>query len=96
MHLKHLKGDLKLQQDADYVRNSEIKQSNIIFNSIMSFENINFSYKNNLNKIILKNLNIEIKKNEITGIFGHSGSGKTTCLNLILGFFKTNLWKNFN
>ena len=82
------KGDLKLHQDADYVGNSEIKQSNIIFNSIMSFENINFSYKNNLNKIILKNLNIEIKKNEITGIFGHSGSGKTTCLNLILGFLK--------
>ena len=23
-----------------------------------------------------------------TGIFGHSGSGKTTCLNLILGFLK--------
>lgn len=84
------KGDLKLHQetDLDHVGNPETKQSNIIFNSVMNFENINFSYKNSLRKKILKNLNIEIKKNEITGIFGHSGSGKTTCLNLILGFLK--------
>ena len=84
------KGDLKLHQetDIDRVGNSETKKSNIIFNSVMNFENINFSYKNSLSKKILKNLNIEIKKNEITGIFGHSGSGKTTCLNLILGFLK--------
>jgi len=39
-------------------------------------------------KIVLDNLNLEIKKGEIFGIIGMSGSGKTTLLNTIIGFLE--------
>ena len=50
----------------------------------LKLENLSFSYPNS-DKIILDNINLEIKKGEIIGIFGESGSGKTTLINIILG-----------
>ena len=49
-------------------------------------KNLNFSYKNS--EQILKNVNFHIKKGEIVGIIGSSGSGKSTILNLLLRFYK--------
>ena len=40
--------------------------------------------------MILANVNIEIKKNEIIGVVGDSGSGKSTFLNLLLYLLKPN------
>ncbi len=37
-------------------------------------------------RIILDNVNLNVKKGEILGIIGSSGSGKTTLLNIIIGF----------
>ena len=45
--------------------------------------NIKIEEKFYLNNLILKNINIEFKKNEIVSIIGPSGCGKTTLLNLI-------------
>lgn len=39
-------------------------------------------------KVILKNININLKKGEITGIVGKNGQGKTTLLKCILGNLK--------
>ena len=50
------------------------------------FKNVYFEYEKD--KSVIKNLNIEIKRNEIIGISGPSGTGKTTILNLILGLIK--------
>ena len=63
-----------------------ILNKNIIFelNDKISFNNISFSYSTS--KQTLKNINFNIKKNTIFGIKGKSGSGKTTCLNLLSGF----------
>jgi ABC-2 type transport system ATP-binding protein len=51
-------------------------------------------------KIILKNVNLDIKKGEIFGIIGMSGSGKTTFLNNLIGFLEPEegdvLYKNKN
>jgi len=44
---------------------------------------MSFSYNNNIE--ILKNINLDIKKNETIGIKGHSGAGKSTLLNIICG-----------
>lgn len=59
------------------------------FKDSIVFSNVNFSYPNS-NKMILTNVNIEIKKNEIIGIVGDSGSGKSTFLNLFLYLLKPN------
>lgn len=64
--------------------------SNIITNkTILNFEkielkNIFFKYQNNEN-YILKDLNFEIKKKQIVGIKGNSGSGKSTFINCLTG-----------
>ena len=41
------------------------------------------------------NLNINLKKNNIYGIYGESGSGKSSLLNILSGFIKPNKGKIF-
>ena len=48
----------------------------------ISIENVSFSYGNNA---VLKNINLEIKKNETVAFVGESGSGKTTLVNILSG-----------
>ena len=49
--------------------------------------NLSFKY-NNSSKEIIKKLSLEIIDNDICGIIGKSGSGKTTFLELIDGLLK--------
>lgn len=49
---------------------------------ILSVENISKSFRNNL---ILDKLSFELKQNEIIGLVGESGCGKTTLINIISG-----------
>lgn len=51
--------------------------------------NLNFKYKNS-EDFILKNLNFEINRGEITAIVGKSGSGKTTLTKCICGLISKN------
>ena len=51
----------------------------------IKLKNINFSYTNDDENIVFKNLNYEIKKNECVGIVGSSGSGKSTLLDILCG-----------
>jgi ABC-type multidrug transport system fused ATPase/permease subunit len=59
---------------------------NISFNKSIMIKNVSFSFdkKNDL----LNNVNLDIKKNSKIGIMGSSGAGKTTLINLIMGFLK--------
>ena len=50
-------------------------------NADIKFNNVNYSYDEN--KIILKNINIEIEGGKINAFVGLSGAGKSTLLNLI-------------
>ena len=59
-------------------------QDKLIFNKSVIINKINFSY-DKLNKIF-SNISLEIKKSTITGLIGESGSGKTTFINILLGF----------
>jgi ABC-type multidrug transport system fused ATPase/permease subunit len=56
-------------------------------NILVKIKDMNFKY-NKDQDLILKNISIDIKKNEIIGLMGKSGSGKTTLINLILGLLK--------
>lgn len=51
----------------------------------IEFKNVCFSYVED--KIILKNISLEIKKGQKVAIVGPSGSGKSTILNLLLRFY---------
>ena len=50
-------------------------------------KNLSFKFSNK-DEFILKNINLELKKNEIIGIYGPSGSGKSTMVDLICGLLK--------
>ena len=56
-------------------------------NNHIKFKNVNFNFKNRTN-FVLKKINLEFNKNDFIGIFGESGSGKTTFVNLLLGLYQ--------
>lgn len=54
-----------------------------------SFEFKNVSYKYpNTNEYVIKNFNLSVKKGECIAFVGKSGSGKTTIMNMVIGFLK--------
>ncbi len=54
----------------------------------ISFKKVNFEYKKD--NQVLKNINLEIKKGEVTAFVGASGAGKSTMMALILKFITPN------
>lgn len=58
----------------------------VIFKDTIKFEDVNFYYRHS--KLILDKLSLTIKKGQITAIVGHSGSGKSTIVNLMLKLFE--------
>ena len=66
----------------------EIPNSNELkfTNGEISFENVKFSYSKN-EKQILDNINLNFSGKKMTALVGHSGSGKSTILNLIPRFY---------
>jgi len=54
----------------------------------ISFKKVDFAYKKD--NQVLKNINLEIKKGEVTAFVGASGAGKSTMLALILKFITPN------
>ena len=75
----------------------EDDQENLICTSNIegkiNFKKVDFEYKKG-NKI-LKNINLEIKKGEVTAFVGASGAGKSTMLALILKFIRPNIGNIF-
>ena len=59
------------------------ESSKEVINNI-TFQNVRFKYSNS-NKINLEDIDFKIHKNDILGIIGASGSGKSTILNLMCG-----------
>lgn len=49
--------------------------------------NISFSYSGSERDFVLKNISLSIPQNKTTAIVGGSGSGKTTIIKLLLGFY---------
>lgn len=53
----------------------------------IEIKNLSYSYDNNEN-FAIKNINLTINKGEKIGIIGQVGSGKTTLMNIIAGFYE--------
>ena len=67
-------------RDLDDASDLEINSANIKFKDVI------FSYDNE-NEDVLKGINLEIKGGKMSALVGHSGSGKSTIMNLIPRFY---------
>ena len=74
--------------NSSHAKPIQVKTSNI------KFQNVDFSYEANVEKT-LNSINLEFKGGKMTSLVGHSGSGKTTIMNLIPRFYDIQSGKIF-
>lgn len=81
----------KNSNENSFTQNTNKKKS-LEFKNSIKIKEVHFSYidENNKLKEIIKDLNIEIKKNDKIGIFGRSGIGKTTLLKVLIYLIEPN------
>ena len=82
--INNLSESLELFSSIEKIPNPK-DQKLILFEKAIELKNLSFNYENN--KQILNNINLKIFKNEIIGIQGESGSGKTTFVDLLSGLY---------
>ena len=72
---------LKLEVEKD-IDMQEIED----FRGNIEFNNLYFAY--NEDDYVLKDINLEIKENQTVAFVGHTGSGKSTIMNLVVKFYE--------
>lgn len=72
---------LELEVEED--NHNDITDDN--FRGNIKFEDVYFSYKDDF--YVIRDLNLEIKENQTVAFVGHTGSGKSTIMNLIVKFY---------
>lgn len=89
----HLAGIKILKEEYQQIKISEIQNKNVDKNINLDFKNqidiknLSFRYQSR-DKIILKDVNLNISVNDTIGIIGESGSGKSTLIDVIIGLYK--------
>ena len=78
--------ELRKKNNDNYNCNIEYENSDNSKN-LIEIRDLSFGYDDH--RMLLTNVNYIFKKNTIYTIFGESGSGKSTFLDLLLGFYKT-------
>ncbi len=68
------------------IKEDDLSKPIILQNANIEFRDINFSYDID-EKITLQSINLNFKGGKMTSLVGHSGSGKSTILNLIPRFY---------
>ncbi|MBD2820191.1 SmdB family multidrug efflux ABC transporter permease/ATP-binding protein [Xenorhabdus sp. 42] len=58
-------------------------------NGSIDIENLNFAYRND--KLVLRDINLNVPTHGFLALVGHTGSGKSTLANLIMGYYP---WQN--
>lgn len=71
------------------VKNNNLKSDKpkLEFKDSLKLNNLSFAYPDRPEEPVLKNLKLEINKNEKIGVVGKSGGGKSTLVKLLLGFY---------
>lgn len=75
-------GEVLLEEDIEH---NDGKKELEEVSGDFEFNNVKFRYKNT-SKNVLNNLNLKVKKGETIALVGESGAGKSTILNLVIGF----------
>jgi ABC-type bacteriocin/lantibiotic exporter with double-glycine peptidase domain len=60
------------------------ENNNLVFEKDLILEDVSFWHQKSMKKL-LSNISLEIKKGDCIGIFGPSGTGKSTLLNILMG-----------
>ncbi len=76
-----------LAEESDLTNKTET--INEITDSTICFENVSFSYTDNLDKLCLKNINLTIPQGAMVGIIGATGSGKSSLVQLLTRLYDT-------
>jgi ATP-binding cassette, subfamily B, bacterial len=72
---------------ADIIDRPQAQDLDVIKGDIV-FENVTFHYDNDDTKEVLENFNLKIKVGETIALVGHTGSGKSTIVNLLCRFYE--------
>lgn len=83
-------GHISAEKIYSFINSTEItgkERKNVNLEKKIELKNVSFKYPDQKN-LILDNINLEIKKNELIGIFGKSGGGKTTLTNILMGLLQ--------
>lgn len=67
------------------VKESENAESRDILSGNIIFEHVNFGYDKS--RLVLKDINFNVKSGTILGVVGHTGAGKSTLANLLLRMY---------
>lgn len=65
----------------------EVAGRPLSFSTSIDLRSVSFRYPDSA-RYIFRNLDLRIRKGEYVGIKGHSGAGKTTLFNLLMGFYQ--------
>ncbi len=57
------------------------------FSKVIRFVNVSFCYPNSTSRLVLDNVNLDVKAGEVVALVGPSGAGKTTFVNLVPRFY---------
>ena len=85
--LSIIKPEFALEK-TEHIKNLNSSITKVKFENFIRLENISFAYPNRIEQTILKDFNLEIKKNSSLGIVGKSGSGKSTLMDIMLGLLQ--------
>ncbi len=72
----------EVMDEESTIKNKENPIFNVA-NGDIEFDNVSFKYKKDAKKMALENISFKIKSGQTVGIFGTTGSSKTTLVNLI-------------
>jgi len=74
----------EMLDEEEVIQNKQNAVNKKTFEDKITYENLSFKY---VNDMVLKNINIEIKKGQTIALVGQSGSGKSTLADLLPRFY---------
>ncbi|MDQ0206232.1 ABC transporter ATP-binding protein [Alkalicoccobacillus murimartini] len=75
-----------LMDHKQYAPDKKGEEEVAITNGSIEFKNVTFSYDQNVD--VLKNISFKVNKGQTLALVGHSGSGKSSIVNLLMRFYE--------